>query len=244
MLFTALVLVAVDCEHDRLQKSIDFGHGDEATEVGDVPRLRLEQEEQVSILLCLLVVGEEAFLQFGGIVEVVGDFVLLGKWVRPGLSRWFRRSRAYLFQGHAVLDKQCYPRVEVTDVLFEDEVLLGLRGDLGFEFAQYFLGWRGGSVCGEWHGVAGRARTSGKVVFDLQVLVFGRHGQVEGRHRVALRLAHGARAIVRRHCVLAGDGDEGGRGGGRGARGSVEHGDGHGGGGRRGLGGCGGMLVQ
>ena len=43
----------------------------------NVPRLGLEQEEQVSVFLCLLIVGEEAFLKFARVFEVVCDFVLL-----------------------------------------------------------------------------------------------------------------------------------------------------------------------
>jgi hypothetical protein len=42
-----------------------------------VLRLGLEEEKQVSVFLRLLVIGKEAFLQLGGFVEVVRDFVLL-----------------------------------------------------------------------------------------------------------------------------------------------------------------------
>ena len=35
-------------------------------------------------------------------------------------------STAYLFQCHAVLNKQCYPGVEVADIFLEYEVLLRL----------------------------------------------------------------------------------------------------------------------
>jgi len=34
--FSALVLVAVDCEHDGLKKGVDFGHVDQAAEMGNV----------------------------------------------------------------------------------------------------------------------------------------------------------------------------------------------------------------
>jgi len=71
-------------------------------------------------------------------------------------------------------------------------------------------------------------RTSSQVIFNLKLLVFGGHGQVQGRDGVALRLAHRARAIVRRHCVLARDGDERRRGRRRGARGGMQHRDRHG----------------
>lgn len=45
--------------------------------MGYVSGLGLEQEKQVSVLLCLLVIWEEPLLQFGSVVEVVRDFVLL-----------------------------------------------------------------------------------------------------------------------------------------------------------------------
>jgi hypothetical protein len=40
-------------------------------------RLGLEKEQKISVLLSLLVVGEEAFLGIDRLVEVAGDFVLL-----------------------------------------------------------------------------------------------------------------------------------------------------------------------
>jgi hypothetical protein len=46
----------------------------------------------------------------------------------------------YFFQRHAVLNEQGYPRVKIPHVLFEDEVLLRLRRDLGLEFAEDLLG--------------------------------------------------------------------------------------------------------
>lgn len=39
--------------------------------------LRLQQEEQVSVFLCLVVVGEGALLDVGCVFEVASDFVLL-----------------------------------------------------------------------------------------------------------------------------------------------------------------------
>ena len=77
MLFSTLVLISVNCEHDGLEQRVDFGHGDESAEVGDVSRLRLEKEEQVAVLLCLFIVGEKSFLEFEAVGEVVCDFVLL-----------------------------------------------------------------------------------------------------------------------------------------------------------------------
>jgi len=46
-----------------------------------------------------------------------------------------RKMRTHLFQCHAVLDKQRYPRVQIAHILLEDKVLLGLRRDLGLELA-------------------------------------------------------------------------------------------------------------
>jgi hypothetical protein len=65
------------------------------------------------------------------------DFVLLQQSVAAGQ---LGAMQTYLFQRHAVLDQQRYPRVEIAHVFFEDEVLLRLRRDLGLEFAQYLLG--------------------------------------------------------------------------------------------------------
>lgn len=107
MLFAAFVLVAVDGEHDRLQQSIDLGHGNQPTEMCNVPGLRLEQEQQVSVFLRLLIVGKEALLQLGSFVEVTCDFVLLGT-VSPGVVSQML-YHTYLLQRHAVLNQQCYP---------------------------------------------------------------------------------------------------------------------------------------
>lgn len=51
MLFSALVLVTVEREHNRLQERVDLSQADEATQGRDMPRLRLEQEEEVRVLL-------------------------------------------------------------------------------------------------------------------------------------------------------------------------------------------------
>jgi hypothetical protein len=45
--------------------------------MGNVSRLRLEQEQQIAVLLCLIVVGEGAFLQLKPILKVACDFILL-----------------------------------------------------------------------------------------------------------------------------------------------------------------------
>ena len=101
-------------------------------------RFGLEEEEQVAVFLRLFVVGEEAFLEFEAVCKVVGDFVLLDMSVVITQTR----RRAHLFQCHAVLDEQGYARVEIAHILFEDKVLLGLRRDLGLEFAEYLLSCR------------------------------------------------------------------------------------------------------
>jgi hypothetical protein len=99
----------------------------------------LEEEEQVAVFLCLLVVRKETFLQFEAVCQVVCDFVLLHT-VSP--VAYNSEYDAHLFQCHAVLNKQGYPRVEVSYVLLEDEVLLRLRRDLGLEFSKYLLSWQ------------------------------------------------------------------------------------------------------
>jgi len=92
--------------------------------------------------LGLVVVGEGAFLKLGGVLEVAGDFILLrGVSTFTNMARRARRRKpsSYLFQRHAVLDQQGDPRIQVPDILLEDEVLLGLRRDLGLEVAEDFL---------------------------------------------------------------------------------------------------------
>ena len=58
VLFSTIVLISVDGEHDRLQELIDFGHGDEAAEMRNMPGLGLEQKQKVAVLLRPLVVGK------------------------------------------------------------------------------------------------------------------------------------------------------------------------------------------
>jgi hypothetical protein len=43
----------------------------------NVSRLRLQEEEQVAILLCLLIVRKATFLDVGGVVQMAGNFMLL-----------------------------------------------------------------------------------------------------------------------------------------------------------------------
>jgi hypothetical protein len=77
MFFATLILVAVNREHDCLEQRIDLGHGNEAAQMRDVSGLGLEQEKQISVFLCLVVVWEESLLEFAGVIEVVRNFVLL-----------------------------------------------------------------------------------------------------------------------------------------------------------------------
>lgn len=77
MLFTTLILVSVDGEHDGLKEGVDLGHGNEPGEVRDVPRFRLQQEQEVAISLRLLVVRKDAFLYICGVFQVACNLVLL-----------------------------------------------------------------------------------------------------------------------------------------------------------------------
>lgn len=52
--------------------------------MGNVTRFGLEEEQQVAVFLRLLVVGEEAFLEFEAVGKVVGDFILLQWSVQRG----------------------------------------------------------------------------------------------------------------------------------------------------------------
>jgi hypothetical protein len=82
MFLAALVLVSINCEHDSLEQGVDLGHGHQAAEMRNVSRLRLEEEEQVAVLLCLVVVGEEALLKIEAFFKVTGDLVLLREQLR------------------------------------------------------------------------------------------------------------------------------------------------------------------
>lgn len=78
MLFATLVLVSVNGEHNRLEEGVDLGHGDESTQMGDVSGLRLQEKQEIAVLLCLIIVRENAvLLGLGGILETARDFVLL-----------------------------------------------------------------------------------------------------------------------------------------------------------------------
>jgi hypothetical protein len=77
MLFSALVLVSVNGEHDSLQELVDLGHGDQATQMSNVPWLTLQKKEQVAVFLCLFVVRKRALGQIGRIVQVAGHLFFL-----------------------------------------------------------------------------------------------------------------------------------------------------------------------
>lgn len=95
MFLAALILITVDGEHDRLQQGIDLGHGNEATQMRNVSRLSLQEEEQVAVLLRLLVVGKEALLELGGFIEVACDLILLHSKSMP--IKVAQGLRTYLF---------------------------------------------------------------------------------------------------------------------------------------------------
>ena len=70
-------------------------------------------------------------------------------------------TATYLFQCHAILDQQRYPRVEISYVFFENEILLRLARDLRLEVALNLLGFQKVSDCASRHPVVlPRARSS------------------------------------------------------------------------------------
>lgn len=60
--FTTLVLVPVDREHDGLEEGINFGHGNQSAKVGNMPGLGLKEEQQISVLLSLVIIGKITLL--------------------------------------------------------------------------------------------------------------------------------------------------------------------------------------
>ena len=105
-------------------------------------RLRLEEKEQIAVLLRFLVVREETFLQICGIFEVICDLILLI--VILVKSQIVRTFSTYFFQCHAILNQKCYSRIKISDILFEYEVLFRLTRDFGFVVALDLLGF---SIC-------------------------------------------------------------------------------------------------
>lgn len=71
-------------------------------------------------------------------------------------------------------------------------------------------------------------RTSCQIIINLQIFLIRIHRQVQRRHRVSLRCAHRARALLRAHGVLSRDRHEGRARGSRGSRRRrLEHGGRH-----------------
>ena len=115
MFFTALILISVDGEHDCLEQRVNLGHRDQSAKVSDVPGLRLQKKEKISVFLRLIVVRETTLLHLKGILKMAGNFILL----RVCKKRFIQLPRkAYLLQSHAILDKQCNSRVQVANILF------------------------------------------------------------------------------------------------------------------------------
>lgn len=62
MLFSALVLISIDCEHDGLEEGVDLGHGHKSAQVRNMPRFGLKEEHEITVSLRLVVVREDTFL--------------------------------------------------------------------------------------------------------------------------------------------------------------------------------------
>ena len=77
MLFTALVLVSVNGEHDSLQQLIDFSHCDETAQMRNMSRFALQQKKQIAVFLRLFIIREGPFRKVGGVVQVASDFFSL-----------------------------------------------------------------------------------------------------------------------------------------------------------------------
>jgi len=76
MLFSAFVLVAIEGEHDRLKECVNFGETDETAERSDMARFRLEEKEEVGVLLELALIWEVSFGRIN-LFEMLLDFTLL-----------------------------------------------------------------------------------------------------------------------------------------------------------------------
>jgi hypothetical protein len=77
----------------------------------------------------------------------------------------------YLFESHSVLNQQCDSGIEISHVLLENEVFLGLAGYLGLEVPQSAL----------------RSR---QVIADLEILFLCTHADIQGGHADPFALSH------------------------------------------------------
>lgn len=91
--------------------------------MGDVSRLRLEQEQQVAIFLRFVIVGKEALLHISSSFEMARNFILLDD-ISTKIIRG--NGETDLFQCHAILDQQSNARVEISHILLQYKILLGL----------------------------------------------------------------------------------------------------------------------
>jgi hypothetical protein len=133
MLFSAFILVSIEGEHDGLKEGIDFGQADKTTECCDMARLRLEEEEEVGVLLEFALVWEVTFGRVY-LLEMLLDFSLLW-WGRQNYKYWMDRERkeTNFVESHTILYEESYPLIKVAYIALQDKVLLGLRWDTGFK---------------------------------------------------------------------------------------------------------------
>jgi hypothetical protein len=77
----------------------------------------------------------------------------------------------YLFKCHSILNQKCDSRIEVSDIFFKHEVLLGLAGYLGLEVAKSALCPR-------------------QVIADLKILLLRTHADIQCGHTNSFALSH------------------------------------------------------
>ena len=116
-------------------------------------RFGLKQKEQVAVFLRLFVVREAALFKFCRIRKTAFDFVLLLHHVvrflcvfREALVTMFLLSSqlffvTYLFKRHSILDQQRYPRIQISDIFLQGEILLRLRRNLRLKIAKNLLSY-------------------------------------------------------------------------------------------------------
>ena len=68
---------------------------------------------------------------------MTGDFILLRNVLASIVVEAL--GLPHLFKGHAILDQEGNPRIEISYIFFQHEVLLRLTGDLSLVFALCFL---------------------------------------------------------------------------------------------------------